>query len=58
LKRRGSGQIAQTLSRQKALKINSLHVYDGHVTGNMELRAMCGALVEFPTRAGIGFAGG
>jgi hypothetical protein len=39
------------------LKINSLHLYDGRMTGEMGIAALTGALVEFPTRAGIGFAG-
>jgi hypothetical protein len=39
------------------LKINSLHLYDGHMTGEMGVGALTGALVEFPTRASIGFAG-
>jgi hypothetical protein len=38
------------------LKINSLRNYDGLMTGEMGVRALCGALVEFRARAGIGFA--
>jgi hypothetical protein len=38
------------------LKINSLRNYDGLMTGEMGINALCGALVEFQARAGVGFA--
>jgi hypothetical protein len=38
------------------LKINTLDHHDNGVTGNMPVRALCGAVVEFSARAGIGFA--
>jgi hypothetical protein len=37
-------------------KINGLYVCDGRVTGNIGLHALSGAVVEFSTRAGKGFA--
>jgi hypothetical protein len=56
LNRQGPEQIAQCLGRRNALKINSLHVYDGRVTGNMAIRASARAVVEFSGRASAGFA--
>jgi hypothetical protein len=38
------------------LKINSLGICDGRVTGNIGLHALFGAVVEFSARAGKGFA--
>jgi hypothetical protein len=39
-----------------SLKINSLPLCDGLVTGHIGVSASTRALVEFPSRAGIGFA--
>jgi len=36
-------------------KINELDVHDRPVTGKIGLQALSGAVVEFSTRAGIGF---
>ncbi|HET6598327.1 MAG TPA: hypothetical protein VFG60_00065 [Burkholderiaceae bacterium] len=58
LKRRGAVQIAQSLSMKKSFKINSLHRYDNAVTRVMPVAALRGAVVEFSTRSGIGFARG
>jgi hypothetical protein len=38
------------------LKINTLQHHDNGVTANMAGPALCGAVVEFSARAGIGFA--
>ncbi|MEQ1685989.1 MAG: hypothetical protein ABL916_20275 [Burkholderiaceae bacterium] len=38
------------------MKINTLHQRDNAVTGKMPNPALYGAVVEFSTRAGIGFA--
>jgi hypothetical protein len=38
------------------LKINTLHHHDNTVTGKMPDSALPGAVVEFSSRAGIGFA--
>jgi hypothetical protein len=58
LKRRGAVQIAQTLSMEKSFKINGLRRYDNAVTRVMAVAALRGAVVEFSTRTGIGFARG
>lgn len=55
-KMRGLRQIAQKLSSENSLKINTLYQHDSAVTGNMPNSAMSGAVVEFSARAGIGFA--
>jgi hypothetical protein len=55
--RRGLEQIAQSLGRQNALKINGLSVCDGLMTGNMGVCAKRRAVVEFSTVASTGFAG-
>jgi hypothetical protein len=44
------------LSSEKPLKINTLHHDDNAVTGKMPDPPLSGAVVEFSTRAGIGFA--
>jgi len=44
------------LSSEKPLKINILHHHDNAVTGKMPSSPLCGAVVEFSSRAGIGFA--
>jgi hypothetical protein len=42
---------------QKRFKINSLRDCDWLVTRDMAAQPLCGAVVEFSARAGIGFAG-
>ncbi|MDP3824749.1 MAG: hypothetical protein Q8R33_25025 [Burkholderiales bacterium] len=40
------------------MKIKTLHHHDSTVTGKMPIPALFGAVVEFSSRAGIGFADG
>ena len=54
----GARQIAQKLGKQKVFEINGLRHCDKSVTVKSGLRALSGGLVEFSTRAGIGFADG
>jgi hypothetical protein len=56
LKWRGAIQIAQTLSMEKLFKINGLRRDDNAVTRVMAVAALRGAVVEFSTRPGVGFA--
>ncbi len=58
LKRLGPEHIAQFLGMKKSFEINSLRTYDKRVTRDMPPRRSAGAVVEFPARAGIGFADG
>jgi hypothetical protein len=51
-------QIAQNLGKEKPLKINSLHDCESAVTAKTPRCALSGALVEFSTRMGAGFARG
>ena len=48
--------VAQFLSRKKSLYIKHLRDSDSRVTGNLRRRPLIGAVVEFLTRAGAGFA--
>ena len=41
---------------KKSFEINGLRAYDKRVTRDMPRRRNTGAVVEFPARAGIGFA--
>jgi hypothetical protein len=50
------GWDAQNFSSEFSLQINALHRHDRPVTGKALRRPCIGALVEFSTRAGIGFA--
>ncbi len=52
----GLEQIAQSLSTNKALKINHLGDCESDVTGAMALQATFGAVVDFSARADAGFA--
>jgi hypothetical protein len=52
----GAGQIAEILGNKTLFRINGLRHYDKCMTVKSGLRALAGGLVEFSTRAGIGFA--
>ncbi|MFT3665515.1 hypothetical protein [Piscinibacter sp.] len=52
------GWIAEKFSSEKPLKIKHLHEHDGAVTGKMARQAAWLRVVEFSTRAAIGFARG
>jgi hypothetical protein len=52
----GPGQIAHSLSTNKALKINHLDDCESDVTGAMARQATFGAVVDFFARANTGFA--
>ena len=56
LKSLGPEHIAQFLSMKKSFEINGLRMHDKRVTPDMPRRPRIGAVVEFPGRAGIGFA--
>jgi hypothetical protein len=56
LKRLGPEHIAQFLGMKKSFEINGLRLHDKRVTRDMPCRRSTGAVVEFPARAGIGFA--
>jgi hypothetical protein len=43
---------------KKSFEINSLRTYDNAVTRVMAVAALRGAVVEFSTRPGVGFARG
>ncbi len=56
LKCLGSEHFALFLGMKKSFEINGLRTHDKRVTRNMPRTHSTGAVVEFPARAGIGFA--